>query len=334
VGSSAEVNELFGFALAAGDFDRDRHADLAIGVPGEDVVDPLDNAGAVNVLYGGAAGLTGSGSQFFTQNTPGVGGTAEDGDLFGLVTAGDFDRDRYPDLAIGVLQESVGSIGNAGAVNVLYGGRAGLTGSGGQYFTQNTPGVASSAEQFDGFGRALAAGDFDGDRHADLAIGVPEEHVGSINAAGAVNVLYGGRPGLAGSGSQFFTQNTRGWAAPPRTATCSASRWLRPPAGPHRRARPGHAFNHATVQPAAGPGNQSLTLPVPFNRSAATVVRSPPGAARPPTISRATVNHDLGGFVALTSTGRLGMLRPHAADTAYCPTDCCSLSVRRLPVPA
>jgi hypothetical protein len=174
------------------------------------VVDPLDNAGAVNVLYGGAAGLTGSGSQFFTQNTPGVGGTAEDGDLFGLVTAGDFDGDRYADLAIGVLQESVGSIGNAGAVNVLYGGRAGLTGSGGQYFTQNTPGVASSAEQFDGFGRALAAGDFDGDRHADLAIGVPEEDVGSINAAGAVNVLYGGRPGLAGSGSQFFTQNTPG----------------------------------------------------------------------------------------------------------------------------
>jgi FG-GAP repeat len=43
----AEPGDLFGFALAAGDFNGDGAADLAVGVYGED-----DFAGAVNVLYG------------------------------------------------------------------------------------------------------------------------------------------------------------------------------------------------------------------------------------------------------------------------------------------
>jgi hypothetical protein len=40
------------------------------------------------------------------------------------------------------------------------------------------------------------------------------------------------------------------------------------------------------------------------------------------------------GFVALTETGPLGMLRPHAADSADRPTGSCSLGVRRVPLPA
>jgi hypothetical protein len=46
---------------------------------------------------------------------------------------------------------------DGGAVNVLYGTAARLTGSGSQYFTQNTPGVSSTAEREDTFGSALAA---------------------------------------------------------------------------------------------------------------------------------------------------------------------------------
>jgi hypothetical protein len=34
-------------------------------------VGSIPGAGAVNVLYGTSAGLTGSGSQLFTQNSPG-----------------------------------------------------------------------------------------------------------------------------------------------------------------------------------------------------------------------------------------------------------------------
>jgi FG-GAP repeat len=163
------------------------------------------------VLYGGAGGLTGAGSQLFTQNSSGVGSTAEEGDSFGrALTAGDFNSDGFADLAIGVPFESLGTIREPGAVNVLYGTPTGLTGSGSQTFTQNTPGVGSTAELGDLFGFALAAADFDGDGFADLAVGVQFESLGTLDAVGAVNVLYGTAAGLTGSGSQFFTQNTPG----------------------------------------------------------------------------------------------------------------------------
>jgi hypothetical protein len=189
------------------DFDNDGFPDLAIGVVGEDA----GIEGAVNVLYGTPTGLSGTGGQFFTQDSPGVPGAAEPDDGFGRTLAvGDFDRDGFADLAIGVLDEDVGSIADAGAVNVLYGTPGGLTGAGGQIFTQNSPGVGSAAEPGDSFGFALAAGDFDHDGFADLAIGAPDENAGTIANAGAVNVLYGAAGGLTGVGSQIFTQNSLG----------------------------------------------------------------------------------------------------------------------------
>jgi hypothetical protein len=54
--------------------------------------------------------------------------------------------------------EAVGSISNAGKVSVVYGSAGGLTRTGGQLFTQNSPGVLDSAEQDDRFGDALATG--------------------------------------------------------------------------------------------------------------------------------------------------------------------------------
>jgi hypothetical protein len=211
VGGGAEPHDLFGSALSAGDFDRDGFADLAIGVPQESIVGGIAGAGAVNVLYGGTVGLTGSGSQTFTQNSPGVGGGAEQFDLFGwALAAGDFERDGFTDLAIGVPNEDVGSVRDAGAVNVLYGRTAGLAGSGSQLFTQNSAGVGGGADQDDLFGWALAAADFDSDGFADVAIDVRFEAVGSVLEAGAVNVLYGGAAGLTGSGGQLFTQDSPG----------------------------------------------------------------------------------------------------------------------------
>jgi hypothetical protein len=107
------------------------------------------------VLFGSPAGLTRAGGQLFTQ----VGGAVEAIDRFGapLATA-DFNDDGFADLAAGAPFEAVGSILDAGAVSVLYGSGGGLTREGGQLFTQNSPGLGSSAEALDNCGLTQAAG--------------------------------------------------------------------------------------------------------------------------------------------------------------------------------
>jgi len=206
----AEPFDSFGAALAAGDFDNDGFVDLAVGVPGEDL-QAIPNAGAVNVLYGSTTGLSGTGGQFFSQDTTGVLGTAEPEDTFGAaVGAGDFDNDGFADLAIGVLAEDPGGAALAGAVNVLYGSAAKLTATGNQQFVQGSGGVLGTAEIGDQFGFVLAAGDFDNDGFADLAIGAPFEDVGSVFDAGAINVLYGSPARLSVSGDQVFFQGGGG----------------------------------------------------------------------------------------------------------------------------
>jgi hypothetical protein len=206
----AEVGDDFGSALATGDFDDDGFADLAVGVDGEDL-GGATTAGAVNVLYGTAGGLTGVGSQVFTQDSPGMPGVAELGDVFGVALAtGDVDNDGFDDLVVGVPGEDLGGVEFGGAVHVLGGAGGGLTGSGSQLFTQDSPGVGDSAEGFDGFGEALATGDFDNDGFDDLAVGVHREDLGSLSEAGAVNVLPGAPGGLTGTGSQLLTQDSPG----------------------------------------------------------------------------------------------------------------------------
>ena len=180
------------------DFNNDGADDLAVGVPEEDVGGAVD-AGAVNVLYGSGAGLTGTGAQQFTQ----VGSAAETGDEFGFsLVSGDFNNDGFADLAVGAPFENVGATVDAGAVSVLYGSTGGLTTSGGQLFVQ----PVSAVEAGDVFGFSLASGDFNNDGIADLAVGAPGEDVGSVVGAGAVSALYGSAGGLRTTGAQTFVQ--------------------------------------------------------------------------------------------------------------------------------
>ena len=67
---SAEAGDSFGAALAAGDVDRDGHADMAIGVPDESV--GAAAAGCLNLLYGSAGGLTSAANQLWSQDTPNI----------------------------------------------------------------------------------------------------------------------------------------------------------------------------------------------------------------------------------------------------------------------
>jgi hypothetical protein len=65
VAGTVEAGDLFGFALAAGDFNNNGFADLAAGAPWERV-GSLGQAGAVSVIPGSASGLTATGGQLFT----------------------------------------------------------------------------------------------------------------------------------------------------------------------------------------------------------------------------------------------------------------------------
>jgi len=221
VGGS-EAGDLFGDSLTSGDFNNDGFDDLAIGVPGESI-GTIGNAGAVNVIYGSTFGLhrnAGSTNHVWHQNSAEIAGASEFNDRFGdSLTSGDFNKDGFDDLAIGVPGEDIGKIANAGAVNVIYGSTFGLHRSAGnpdQIWHQNSFGIMDIAEFGDAFGDSLASGDFNNDNFDDLAIGVPREDSGGTDA-GAVNVIYGSVQGLhyfapVGGINQFWTQNSKGIA--------------------------------------------------------------------------------------------------------------------------
>jgi len=227
VPGTPEAGNLFGYALAAGDFNGDGHDDLAIGVPN----DGLDVTGGVNVLFGAAAGLTTDGAVKLVQGLNGVLDGAEFGDGFGsALAAGDFNGDGRDDLAIGAPYQGityieiidrtrfVNVLDNVGAVNIVFGAARGFATSGNQFWMQNSQGANGNggAEAEDHFGFALAAGDFDGNGRDDLAIGVPDEDLDGFTDAGAVHLLFGSVTGLMATGSQFLTQNTAGVAGSPR----------------------------------------------------------------------------------------------------------------------
>jgi disulfide bond formation protein DsbB len=206
----AETFDGFGASLAAGDFNGDGRADLAVGVPLEDV-GGVGNAGAVQVLYGTASGLSASGNQRWHQNSPGILETADGGEWFGTeLAAGDLNGDGRGDLVVGVPYEGLGGAAEVGVAQVLYGTASGLSASGNQLWHQNSPGILETAEASDHFARALAVGDMNGDGRGDLAVGIPDEGLGSLRFAGAVQVIYGTASGLSASGNQLWHQNSPG----------------------------------------------------------------------------------------------------------------------------
>ena len=156
----AENGDRFGRTVEAADFNCDGFSDLAIGISDEDVGTVI-LAGAAQVLYGGPTGLTEAGNQWWNQDSPGILDQAEKADSFDgrVPDVGDNNGDGCWDLSVGVFKEDLelasGTIADAGAVNVIYGSPGvGLTATGNQLWSEDSPGILGDPETRDSFGQS------------------------------------------------------------------------------------------------------------------------------------------------------------------------------------
>ncbi|MEY9988592.1 hypothetical protein ABIE67_000624 [Streptomyces sp. V4I8] len=122
---------------------------------------------------------------------------------------GDFNGDGFRDVAVSAPVAAVGGKARAGQIAVMYGSASGLKATSRTLLSQNSTGIPGSAETNDMFGAATAAGDFNGDGYADLAVGTPGEDVGSDADGGAVTIVWGTASGLAG-GTNVADPNVSG----------------------------------------------------------------------------------------------------------------------------
>ena len=198
----AEAADIFGRALAACDLDDDGFDDLAVGVPLEDLtlggLTNIVDSGVVEIYYGTSVGLSAPASAVLSSNSI----QSSSQKLGWALACDDFDGDGFDDLAVGLPGRIVGELSGAGRIRVYPGSLAGV-GAGAYALDQDSTEMAGVAEAGDAFGTQLAVGDFDGDFHADLAIGVPMEILGAGDPVGAVQIVYGSAGGLTGSGDQI-----------------------------------------------------------------------------------------------------------------------------------
>ncbi|HEY2794041.1 MAG TPA: FG-GAP repeat protein [Micromonosporaceae bacterium] len=188
-----KAQNYFGQQIVSGYFNGDCYADLAVSAGGF-----LETDGTVTVLHGSSKGLTTDGATVLS---------APDGqeDFGRALAVGDFNHDGVDDLAVGAPDATDAGKIRAGVVDV-YDSASGTP----SVLSQSTDGVAGTSENYDGFGSALAAGDFNRDGITDLAIGTPSESDGTVAFAGAIRVLNGTDSGLTGLGSLTITQASPG----------------------------------------------------------------------------------------------------------------------------
>lgn len=223
VADAAEEDDQFGWSLAIGDFGSGSTADLAIGVPFEDftftdrtgALQTYSRSGVVHVLYGSTGGPSASGSQLWSQDTSGILETREAEDEFGWsLAAGDLGGGTRADLAIG----SLGENDDAGAVNVVYGAANGLSATGNQLWTQDSPSIPGSSNPDDHFGLELEVGNVGNGAQPDLIVSAPDESFAAgVSWDGVIHVIFGSSSGLVATGAQLWSQASPGIAGTPET---------------------------------------------------------------------------------------------------------------------
>ncbi|WP_037682307.1 FG-GAP repeat protein [Streptomyces griseus] len=184
-----------GPAAAAGDINGDGYDELVTGEEGS-----AESGGLVSIRYGGEEGLTDLADEL-TQDSPGIPGTAEEGDGWGTdLSVADTNRDGRADIAIGAPGEDIGTVRDAGAVWVIRGQQRGWTSDGVRSFNQNTANVPGSAEADDAFGAQVRLVDTDRDGRAELLAAAPGENTGD----GVAIAFPAATTGIAANGSWLY----------------------------------------------------------------------------------------------------------------------------------
>ncbi|WP_399926339.1 FG-GAP and VCBS repeat-containing protein [Streptomyces kanamyceticus] len=144
-----EDGDEFGSSISAGDVNGDGYADIAVGIPGEDIESVAD-AGSTVLLKGSRSGLTGTGAQAFQQSTAGVPGASEKNDKFGgQVLLSDTNKDGRADLTVTAPLED-GTYADSGAAWHLRGSASGLTVTGITSFGPKALGLSENRVEFGG----------------------------------------------------------------------------------------------------------------------------------------------------------------------------------------
>lgn len=205
-GANPQRGAKFGAALAGGNFGNGSADDLAIGIPMSDVGAASD-AGAVEVVYGSGAGL--SGAERWDQSSAGA-GISRAGDHFGAgLSSEDYDVDGFRDIVVGIPRKNAVGVPDCGSVCVMFGAVGGFSGAGSVQIHSSACGIEASAQ----FGYDIVSSDFDGDGDVDICIGIPLDDVAGAMDSGSVEVLYWDDTAGIFTGATCFDQATPGMAS-------------------------------------------------------------------------------------------------------------------------
>jgi hypothetical protein len=167
------IGEQFGFAVAAGDVNKDGFADVAIGAP----FGGPTGTGAVYLFFGGK---TLSGRPDLILPNPHPPSDPEDSTFASALAIADLNGDGYADIIVGAPNTSPKELA-PGRVYIFFGGTT----------LRNTPDLVLE-NSTPAFGYSLATGDLNGDGTSDLVVSAIGATVNTRPRAGQVHIFLGG----------------------------------------------------------------------------------------------------------------------------------------------